>query len=696
MFKILWTLMTISLTSIASLNQFKIKNYQKTEIEENTTILKEQSLPLAFETGNFYQWNESDESSIIAGIFTNSQAQSYLLNNDGTYNNLDLQITNFISFNNNIGIASLNNFHKSDGNNFINSSFLMTKTGVSNNATAIETPNHTFVNFGDNIISSDIGADLIDVSGKVTNLVPPYRYGKGKTSFTTINNNFGVFVGSNQHCYILKNDGKITPIMINDTKPLIAPNPILLNCFVGINDNGGIIRDNNGQLFLLTIDGNGNPKTTPLTTDKMIPIFSTTTNFFSKTNNNKGILNVNIENSSKFFGQPYTLDVTNPNDIKVMKINDHYMNNFIALNNKLGVFIDEQQIGYFVNDLLTFTKIGFCINFQKINDNLGIIDNNSSKSLLSTIKNNHWSRINTINFKKSKYEQLLNFINSDIDKNKTTAVDRTNNLISNNNLVLSVTNNDLTNITINDDPPLSPNINNSITTIISSNSKVNIKFKDGEIINYQVLIYNENILPTLDNNTNTNFKYVGIVNNNLYDINSTNTNDGFTINFDYNTTIQFVNIITIDSTTMNKINLWTLKPKTTFKLMAKNNSEVYLLQTVNWNNISNWQYFTIYDSDILPIVEFWTTTAGIKLWNTALKLNYSVNQLQSMNATQIDNLKKLSINWKITETHGNILGYIISSFLNISLILAIVAIIYDWYLKQQIKKIKIKNELLHK
>ncbi|WP_286640743.1 hypothetical protein [Spiroplasma ixodetis] len=656
----------------------KINNYHHKEIKSENTILNEQSLTLAFESGNFYNWNENDSTNSIAGIFTNSQAQSYLLNKDGTYNNLDLQISNFIRFDDNLGIATLNNFHKSDDSNFINNSFLMTKNGISDDATAIETPNHTFTNFGNNILSTDIGADLINTDGKITNLVTPYHYGKGKTSFTTINATFGVFVGGDQNSYILKVDGNIKPININ------VPNPILLNSFVAINDNGGIIRDVNGQLFYLTIDDNGNATTKPLIINKE-PLFSTTTVFFSKTVNNQGILNVNLKNSSKFFGQPYHLSITDSNDIKLTKINEHYMNNFILLNDGLGVFIDEQEIGYFVNELSTFTKIGYCANFQRINDNLGFINNNTSKLLLSDSKNNNWSRINTIKFTKTKDEQLTNFINSYIDKDKLTAVNRTNNWISNNNLILNVTNDELKDITINDNQPLLPNINNSITTIINSNSEINIKFKD-EIITYHVLIYNQNILPTLDNSTNTNIKYVGIVNNNLYDINSTNTNDAFTINFNYDNTIQFVNIITIDSTTMNKMNLWTLKPKTTFKLNAKSNNNVYLLQTVNWNNISNWQYFTIYHGNNLPIIKFWTTDTGIKLWNAALKLNYTSKELENMNATEINNLRNLSVNWTINEARGNTLGYIISGFLSIGFILTIIAIIYDWYLKQQFKK----------
>ncbi len=136
---------------------------------------------------------------------------------------------------------------------------------------------------------------------------------------------------------------------------------------------------------------------------------------------------------------------------------------------------------------------------------------------------------------------------------------------------------------------------------------------------------------------------------------------------------------------MNKMNLWTLKPKTTFKLNAKSNNNVYLLQTVNWNNISNWQYFTIYHGNNLPIVEFWTTDTGIKLWNAALKLNYTSKELENMNATEINNLRNLSVNWTINEARGNTLGYIISGFLSIGFILTIIAMIYDWYLKQQFK-----------
>lgn len=688
MFKILAIMITTSLTIVSNLNEVKIDNSHNKIIETNTTILKEQSLALAFTSGNFYNWNEKDETNPIAGIFTNSQSQSYLLNKDGTYNNLDLQINNFIRFDDNLGIATLNNFHQSDSSNLINHSFLITNNGINNNA-SINTINDTFANFGSNIISTDIGADLIKPTGEVTSLVLPYQFGKGKTSFTAINDTFGVFVGGDQNYYILKSDGNIKAIIDNNEKRLMAPNPILLNGFVSINDNGGIIRDNNGQLFYLTIDSNANSTIIPLLAkDKITPLFSTTINFFTKTKNDSGILNVSIKNSSKFFGQPYYLAINTPNDIKLTKINEHYLNNFILLHTGLGIFIDDQEIGYFVDEDFTFTKIGLCINFQKINDNLGIIDNNTSKLLLSDNKNENWSRINTINFSKSNNEQLLNFINADLDKNKPTAVDRTNNYISNNAVNLSVTNNDLASITIDEQRPLLPNINHNITTIISNSAKINIKFKNNQILTYHVLIYNQNMLPTLDNSTNTNFKYVGIVNNNLYDINSTNTKDGFTINFNYNSTIQFVTIITIDNTTMNKINSWILKPKTTFKLNPKND-EIYLLQTVNWNNISSWQYFTVYNNT-LPIAEFWTTTAGSKLWNAALKLNYTANQLTNMNADEINNLRDLSINWKKSESRGNILGYTIVGSLIVSFIVIIIATIYDWYLKRLFNKTQTK------
>ncbi|WP_425380812.1 hypothetical protein [Spiroplasma endosymbiont of Polydrusus pterygomalis] len=274
MFKILSLIITGSLTIVSSLNEVKTNNDQNKIIAENTTILKEQSLTLAFESGNFYNWNENDETNPIAGIFTNSQSQSYLLNKDGTYNNLDLQISNFIRFNDSLGIATLNNFHKSDDSNLINHSFLMTKNGINNNASAIATRNHTFSNFGKNIVSTDIGADLIEPSGKVTTLVLPYHFGTGKTSFTAINDTFGVLVAGNQNYYILKADGNIKQIITNSGKPLVAPNPILLNGFVSINDNGGIIRDNNGQLFYLTIDSNPNPTITPLLArDQTTPLF---------------------------------------------------------------------------------------------------------------------------------------------------------------------------------------------------------------------------------------------------------------------------------------------------------------------------------------------------------------------------------------------------------------------------------------
>lgn len=685
MFKTLSIIMTMALTIVTSLNQITIVNYHRQTASDDSTILQEQSLTLAFQGGDFYPWNENNDTTSIdnIGIITNNEGQSYLLHKDGTYDNLDLQISNFIRFNDNSGIATLSNYHQSTNNNLINNSFLMDKNGINGNA--IATVNHTFVNFGTNIVSTDIGADLISPNGKVTNLVAPYTYGKGKTSFTAINDTFGIFVGGNQHYYLLKNDGTITAITINN-KPFIAPNPILLSYFVPISNNSGIIRNINGQLFYLIIDNNGNTTIVKLTIDKTTPLFSTTINFFSKTNNNQGILNVNIENSSKLFGQPYYLDVTTSNDIKFTKINEHYLNNFILLHHGLGIFIDEQQLAYFVDDAFTFTKIGSAINFQKINDNLGIIDNNLGKLLLSDSKNNDWKRINSINFTKTKVNQLANFINAHIDKGKTTtAVERTNSWISNDNLILNVTNNELVSITINNNPPLLPKINNDITTLINSNAKIAINFQGGQTINYSVIIYANDVLPTLDNDTNTNNKYVGVVNNNLYDINSTNSNDGFTINFDYQTTIQFVNIITIDSSNMNKVNLWTLKPNTTFKLNSGENSKVYLLQTVNWNNISNWQYFTIYRNDSLPIINFWTTTAGIKLWNTALKLNYTTNQLTNMNASQINNLKTI-INWKIPKTNSSkIIGYVIVSFLSTSFILAIAAIIYDWYLKQQLK-----------
>lgn len=74
MFKILSLIITGSLTIVSSLNEVKINNDHNKIIAENTSILKEQSLTLAFESGNFYNWNENDETNQIAGIFTNSQS----------------------------------------------------------------------------------------------------------------------------------------------------------------------------------------------------------------------------------------------------------------------------------------------------------------------------------------------------------------------------------------------------------------------------------------------------------------------------------------------------------------------------------------------------------------------------------------------------------------------------------------------
>lgn len=58
-----------------------------------------------------------------------------------------------------------------------------------------------------------------------------------------------------------------------------------------------------------------------------------------------------------------------------------------------------------------------------------------------------------------------------------------------------------------------------------------------------------------------------------------------------------------------------------------------------------------------------------------------------MNANEIANLQILAITWTINEFRGNILGYVISGFLSIGVVIALIALGYDWYLKKEIKKI---------
>lgn len=679
---------TLSIFTITYVLKPQHDHLHETNHQLNSDLFNNQTLNLAFSEGQFFNWNVTNSTKTIAGIFTTTTNQSYLLNTDGTYDNLDLQISNFAAFNENLGVATCNNYHALDGNDYLNKTFLMDKDGKIN-PNPLKTVNKTFVTWNNKIVSTGLGADLIALDGSVTTLVDnPYNYGYGTTSFTAINKDYGVFVGGDQKYYLLKSDKLITNINSTNNKQLIAPNPNFTNCFVRINDNGGIIHDKDGHLLYLTIDSSGGVNTYPLLINPGSEILSSTTiNFFTPINDHQGILNINFENSSIHYGYPYLIDVSNPTNIIFTKITNHLMNNFVLFHNDLGVFIDDDQTAWFLDTTLKFTKIGDATNFQSINHNLGLLTTKKSTLLLSDKVDKEFANINTISWTKMDIKKNSTFVNTYLNFKKPDFIDRANSWISDGPLTLNVSNKRLINVTIASNLPLLPDRNGNLTTTISNTgvSTITFNFIDIPPLIYRVLIYSNPILPFLS--SNINYQYVGINNNQLYDMNSTNDSDGFTINFKYDNTIQYVNIIIIDESTMNKINLWTIHPGVSFKLSRENNSLTYCVETVFWDSTTNYQYFTIYRNHTLPITEYWKTNKGISLLTRALKLGYTKNRLLTMNANEIANLQILAITWTINEFRGNILGYVISGFLSIGVVIALIALGYDWYLKKEIKKI---------
>lgn len=220
-----------------------------------------------------------------------------------------------------------------------------------------------------------IGADLIALDGSVTTLVDnPCNYGYGTTSFTTVNKDYGVFAGGDQKCYLLKYDKLITSINSTNNKQLIAPDPNFTNCFVRMNDNGGIIRDKDRHLLYLTIDSGSGINTYSLLINPGSEILSSTViNFFSPIDDHQEILNISFENSSIHYGYLYLIDVSDHINIIFTKITNHLMNNFVLLHNDLGVFVDDGQTARFLDTTLKFTKIGDATNFQSINHNLCLL-----------------------------------------------------------------------------------------------------------------------------------------------------------------------------------------------------------------------------------------------------------------------------------------------------------------------------------
>lgn len=86
--------------------------------------------------------------------------------------------------------------------------------------------------------------------------------------------------------------------------------------------------------------------------------------------------------------------------------------------------------------------------------------------------------------------------------------------------------------------PLLPDSDGNIATTISNTDATIITFNFTDIppLIYRVLIYRNPILSFLSGNVN--HQYVGINNNKLHDMNSTNNSDGFTINFKYDNTAE--------------------------------------------------------------------------------------------------------------------------------------------------------------
>ncbi|WP_375316917.1 hypothetical protein [Spiroplasma endosymbiont of Virgichneumon dumeticola] len=690
MWKQLLLTITLSIFTTTCTIKSQHNNLNESYPQPNTDIFNNQTLKLAFDEGRFFTWNTMNTAKTIAGIFTSPTNQSYLLNTDGTYDNLNLQINNFMQFNDNLGIVTCNNYHAADGSDYLNKSFLINKDGdiISN---PLKTINNTFAKWGNKVVNMGIGADLITDNGLVSTLVDnPYNYGYGVTSFTAINKDYGVFVGGDQKCYLLKIDKQITSINYTAGKQIIAPNPNIAKCFVKLNNNGGIIRDKDGHLSYLTIDNSGGISTYPLIINPgSESLSSTTTNFFTPINHNQGILNISFENSSNNYGHPYLIDATDPMNIIFTEITNHLMNNFVLLHNNLGVFIDDVQTAWFFDNNLKFTEIGTATNFQAINDDLGFLTTNTSTLLLTDKTDKRLANINTINWTNSDIKQNSTFINAYLNFGKQNFIDRTNSWISNGALTLNVTNKKLINVIIAGHILLNPDNYGNVTTTISiiGTSNITFNFTDSAPLIYHVLIYNLSSLPTINNNANTSYQYVGIKNNQLYDMNSTNDSNGFTINFKYDSTIQYVNIITIDENSMNKNNSWTIQPGVTFKLSVGGNSLTYCVETVSWDNTINSQYFSIYHNNTLPITEFWKSDEGINLFNRALKLGYTKTRLLAMKASEINKLRTLAVTWKINEIRGNILGYVIGGFLSVGAIVAIIALGYDWHLKKDFKSI---------
>lgn len=664
-------------------------------------------LDLSYQDGNFYSWNQTDDTNQhVVGIFTNNNQQSYLLDNLGIFWSLDWQIFNFYRISDNIGVAQIAYFQNENKEEFFNRNFFvyLKDNKMTIGSAPILSENPYFVGLKQNdskyIVSYGLGLDLIEITTqKVKTLIAPNKNSGFMTSFYSVSSESGIFVGSDQYYYLMKNiTSTATQTKINLKAPLFHSNNV-----VSVNEENLIIRDENSNLYFINISQ-----------DIVINDWkkkSSAKKIAFLINQDTFILNISEKNSGSEYGAPYLVKTDNWNSL--IKINNiTSIRDFMILNENSGIFIDKNLTAniftYQTNDSFNVNKIGTLYSFQFINKSLffGTVQNRNL--LVSQQINKIWGVQKNIHFFSNGNGNLLNTVirgkEKDIFYQNTYFSDAAVNFsITDRKLVeIVITSKSGTNI-------LRPK-QHSASYVFSDfdNYHIVIKFNDNGtifILEYDVKIRNfptQDLINIVGSNVITS--YVGYakvgLKDNLYDVKSINQDETFKVNkYDYEY-LQYVQLVVYDDDTKNMVvkNVFNLTENSEIK--GKNDEIIdksffFGLKVVNLLNQENWIYLGFTKNGVQPMVNFWDTDFGKNLMNKALARRYLRAELKDMNSQQIKQLIWISNTWEAREIQGKAIVIIVITVFFVALVSSVFSIGYNIFLNKQIEFTEVeKNKIL--
>ncbi|MGL5268530.1 MAG: hypothetical protein ACRC8P_02045 [Spiroplasma sp.] len=675
---------TISSTN----NENNYQNYQSEEINIDSS----KYLNLSYQKGNFYSWNQIDNvDQHIIGIFTENE-QSYLLDNVGIFWTLDYQIINFYRIDNKNAIVQIAYFQDENKEEYFNKNFFVQ---LENNkmiiiGSAIRSENPYFAVLKENdvkyIVAYGIGLDLIEIKTQnVKTLIRPADNSRCINSFYSIDNNSGIFIGSDQYFYLLKDiTGTLTQVKIN-LRASTKNNP---NNVVVINDRKIVIRDKENALYFVELNQN-----VIVNAWKKLSIAK---NIAFVLNEDTFILNVSEKNSGSENGIPYLIKVNNWNNlIRIPNIKS--IKNFMIISNNNGIFIDKNLTANMFtyqnnNDSFILSNFGTLNSFQFVNNNLFFGTFQNQNLLMSHESNQVWSAKKNIQFISNGNGNLLNTV----IRTKEADIEYQNTYFSDESVNFSINDNKLVEVVIlskSEKNILKPKRNNVTYTFLNFDDyHIIIKFVNNDLsfsLDYYVKIKdfsNKSLINISGPNITSYVGYAKItLENKLYDIKSINQSNTFRINkYNYNY-LQYVQLFVYDDTkNMVVKNVFNLSENNEIKINDSHEIFFFGLKIVNLLNQVSWIYLGFNKNGVQPMLNFWDTSFGKNLMNKALARRHLKTDLKNMNSQQIQKLIQISVNWQAIEIQGKLIIIGLISIFFIALMGMIFSIGYNIFLNKKI------------